>query len=398
MSRLRISGIVGIANHIRQALAAPLSAEHRATLAGRVERSLAEINAILTSNGARASDLPAPSRKAYEFLTGLDVRNLPLTTSETTSDNGHALTGASVRFPGLRTYLTRILDDAALGMVQGRFNSQATLQVIRNTTDRLNHIVARDKIAPAHLRPEPRQLLGWFRHFSNAPAFERYVAAVRLAQRVLPAPLAAHSRWRQPFLVHFRPSGMMYRIQVLSNATRMIFDTPMISFDEPTMRQLAQRMLGRRRSQEAMMLAMTSAPYQALLAELGAAAGVVEQTRGVAHDLAEVFDRVNREYFEGQMPRPGLVWSQALTGRKFGHYDFVHDRVCVSRTLDSPEVPAFVVEHVMHHELLHKKHGLRFQNERQHAHTPAFRQEERAFRQYVEADAYLKQLSAGWTT
>lgn len=395
MTRLRISGIVSIANQIRHALSVPLSMDQRQALAARVEQSLAQINAILADHGARAQDLPAPSQRAYEFLRGLDIRNLPLS-PESADGNGHALTGASVRFPGLRTFLTRVLDDIAASMVQGRFNLQATLQVIRNTADRLNHLVAREKIAPEHLRPEPRQLLGWFRYFSNEPAFGRYVDAVRLAQRVLPSPLAAHPRWRQPFIVHYRPSGLMYRIQLLRDGTRMIFDTPMLTFNETAMRHLAQRMLGSQRHQPAMMAAMMDDRYKAMLAELSAAGGAVEQVRGLTHDLAESFDRVNREYFNGQMPRPALAWSQALTGRKFGHYDFIHDRVCVSRTLDSPEVPAFVVDHVMHHELLHKKHGLRFHNQRQHAHTPEFRAEEHSFRQYPEADAFLKKISDGW--
>jgi hypothetical protein len=303
--------------------------------------------------------------------------------------------GETVRFPGLRSFLTRILDDLALSMAQGRFNFQATLKVIHNTAARLNHVVARDHIAPEQLRPEPRQLLGWFRYFSGAPALESYVEAVRRAQRVLPSPLAAHSRWHLPFLVHYRPSGLLYRIQVLGEGTRMIFDTPMITFEEATLRQLAERMLGRNRNQEAMMAAMLSPEYKKWLAELNIAAGAVERARGVTYDLGECFERVNTEYFAGQMPRPALTWSRALTGRKFGHYDFVHDRVCVSRTLDSPEVPQFVVDHVMHHELLHKKHGVRFHGQRQHAHTPEFRQEEHTFRQYHEADEFLKRLSEG---
>lgn len=402
MTGLRISGIVGIANQVRRVLSMPFTPGQRETLAQRVEHSLSQIDTLLARHGARAADLPPPSRRAYEFLRQLDVRSMPIPSAPGSaggdgdaSDDDDPRGGETVRFPGLRAYLTRILDDIALSMIQGRFNLPATLQVILNTATRLNHVVARDNIAPAHLRPEPRQLLGWFRHFSNEPALAGYAEAVRRAQRVLPSPLSAHTRWRQPFIVHYRPSGLLYRIQVLRDGTRMIFDTPMITFDEATMRQLAQRMLGRHRNQEAMMAAMTGAEYKGLLAELNTAGGVVEHARGLTYDLGESFNRVNAEYFAGQMPRPALSWSRALTGRKFGHYDFVHDHVCVSRTLDSPGVPGFVVDHVMHHELLHKKHGLRFHGQRQHAHTPEFRREEHSFRQYREADEFLKRLSEG---
>jgi hypothetical protein len=48
----------------------------------------------------------------------------------------------------------------------------------------------------------------------------------------------------------------------------------------------------------------------------------------------------------------------------------------------------------MHHELLHKKHGLRWERGRSHAHTGEFRREERMFEKYHEADQYLHALVA----
>ena len=61
----------------------------------------------------------------------------------------------------------------------------------------------------------------------------------------------------------------------------------------------------------------------------------------------------------------------------FGHYEFVGDSIVVSSVLDDEDVPAFVVDFIMFHELLHKKHGLRWRAGRAMAHTPAFRQDER---------------------
>jgi hypothetical protein len=185
---------------------------------------------------------------------------------------------------------------------------------------------------------------------------------------------------------------MLFSIHPQKRFTRVVLDTPMMTFDEAMLRKLAERMLKQSRHQEEMMAAMTSEPYQQMRADLEAIAGISEQTRGSAYDLSDVFERVNGEYFDGAIPRPRLAWSRTLTGRKFGHYDFVHDQVCISSTLDSPSVPPFVIEHVMHHELLHKKLGLRFHGDRQHAHTPEFREEERRFARYDEADEYLKKI------
>ena len=87
-----------------------------------------------------------------------------------------------------------------------------------------------------------------------------------------------------------------------------------------------------------------------------------------------------------------LHWNRTFTRCTFGHYDFVHDRLWVSTTLDRPDVPDYVLDHVMHHELLHKKHGFRWRSGQQHTHIPEFRREERRFKHYHEANRFLDKL------
>ena len=94
-----------------------------------------------------------------------------------------------------------------------------------------------------------------------------------------------------------------------------------------------------------------------------------------------------------QSARPRLTWSRVLTGRKFGHYDSIHDTVMVSDSLDNQEVPEYVVDYVVYRELLHKKHGARWSNGRRYVHTPEFNREERLFRRYTEAEAVLSKLA-----
>jgi hypothetical protein len=132
---------------------------------------------------------------------------------------------------------------------------------------------------------------------------------------------------------------------------------------------------------------------QTIAAELEALGGIVEQTRGAFHDLSESFDRVNACYFAGSMPRPRLTWSRSFTGRKFGHYEWIGDTIMLSRTMDSAGVPAFVVDFVMYHELLHKRHGLRWSNGRRYAHTPEFYADERKFERHADAEAELDKLA-----
>jgi predicted metal-dependent hydrolase len=93
------------------------------------------------------------------------------------------------------------------------------------------------------------------------------------------------------------------------------------------------------------------------------------------------------------MPRPKLTWSRKLTRRKYGHYDFLRDTVMVSRSLDQPEVPAFVVDYIVYHELLHKKLGLKWTNGRKGAHTPEFHREMKTFTHYHQSESILKSLT-----
>ena len=84
-----------------------------------------------------------------------------------------------------------------------------------------------------------------------------------------------------------------------------------------------------------------------------------------------------------------------FTGRKFGHYDRIRDVVMISSSLDRAEVPEYVLDSVMYHELLHKKLGIGWRNGRMAAHTPEFRSLDRDFRRYNEADSFLKRLARG---
>jgi SprT-like family len=115
--------------------------------------------------------------------------------------------------------------------------------------------------------------------------------------------------------------------------------------------------------------------------------------KGCAYDLEEIFERVNRQYFKGKIAKPQLAWSKILTRRKFGHYEPARDRIVISLTLDNDQVPACTVEFVMYHEMLHILHGETWLNGRRMVHTPAFRQDERQFKDYRFAEAELAQLA-----
>lgn len=117
---------------------------------------------------------------------------------------------------------------------------------------------------------------------------------------------------------------------------------------------------------------------------------VVTSSKGAVYDLDEIFDAVNRQYFAGSIPRPVLTWSARKTYRILGHHDATHDHVAISRSLDSTNVPRYIVEYVVFHEMLHIAHPTKHINGRRYNHTPAFRRDERKFAQYDDAEAWIE--------
>jgi hypothetical protein len=116
---------------------------------------------------------------------------------------------------------------------------------------------------------------------------------------------------------------------------------------------------------------------------------------GVVYDLGELFDSVNRSCFRGELTPPRLLWSERVPSVEFGTYEPATDTVRLSRRLDSAAVPRFVLEHVLHHELLHRVLGGEARGGRRVYHSARFRREERRFPRYLEAEAFLRRMAVG---
>ncbi|HEY0077176.1 MAG TPA: SprT-like domain-containing protein [Pyrinomonadaceae bacterium] len=116
---------------------------------------------------------------------------------------------------------------------------------------------------------------------------------------------------------------------------------------------------------------------------------MVSSPRGRFYDLERIFRRLNRLYFDDKLQQPTLTWSQRRTRTILGHHDEVHDTIVVSKTLDARDVPDWLVEFILYHEMLHMKHPARLINGRRYYHTKAFRNEEQRFPFYRQAQDWL---------
>ncbi len=114
--------------------------------------------------------------------------------------------------------------------------------------------------------------------------------------------------------------------------------------------------------------------------------------RGQVHDLDALFAELNARFFAAELRKPALGWSRGESRQMLGHYDSAHDAIVISRVFDQPNVPRYLLEYVLYHEMLHVKYPTEMRRQRRCVHTPAFKAEERLFPRYEEANRVLKNL------
>jgi hypothetical protein len=117
---------------------------------------------------------------------------------------------------------------------------------------------------------------------------------------------------------------------------------------------------------------------------------VVTTAAGAVYDLDEIFARLNAQYFRGAIAKPVLTWSAKKTYRILGHHDANHGHIAISRSLDRREVPLYVVEYVLFHEMLHIHHPTKYVNGRRYNHTAAFKRDEAKFAYFNEAEKWIE--------
>ncbi len=360
----------------------------------QIRHVIDEVERICREHGARPDDLPAPSRNAYNALKNIDLDNLPV-----------AATGAAtprVSGPVGVKNVVRIHDDyvtrfwiLAPELLASREKRDELRKEMAGHVAAIEQICARKNVTPARLTRPAQQVYCWLKFLGDDENFCTHLRTLASGRQLLRK--IAPRGTPLPFEIHLQNMRFIYRVKNYRDAIVLQCNEGLIAAEEAVWREVLGAVLqGKRRGSRLTALDefLHSEEFSEVLYELESAIEPpAAHTRGEVHDLAESFERVNRRYFHGKMERPRLHWNRALTVGKMGHYHYVHDTVMLSLTLDQPEVPSFVVDYVMYHELLHKKHGVRRINGRRYAHTPEFRMEERRFEQYHAAVGFLNLLS-----
>src|SRR5215831_16595054 len=388
---MRIDGLVKFFNHFRSHLQAGLTPDEVEPFKQQVKKIVHDVEEICRRHGAGIDRLPPPSRRAYMFLRDLDLDNLPLCDAGEPAASKTGFTIKNVVKTGeyFADRLWQRLDSLlAEPPSRGRLISEMAAQA-----ESIEQICAQHGQTPAALESPSRRVYCWLKFLTSGDQLAAHLESLQRAREI-----AVRPPWpiEKPLLLHLVSLNTLWRRRDYRNATLLKVHIGFQNGDRQVWRSLLQCALGQPTSanERTYREFADSEEFNESLYELESfAAPPPPLARGRAHDLNEIFARVNAAYFGGLMPRPTLAWNRTLTARKFGHYQPGRDTVMISVTLDAPDVPDYVVDFVMYHELLHKKHGSMNVNGRRLAHSPAFRAEERRFAEYHEAERLIHELA-----
>jgi hypothetical protein len=112
--------------------------------------------------------------------------------------------------------------------------------------------------------------------------------------------------------------------------------------------------------------------------------------RGKHYNLDEIFADLNQRFFEGKLPRTKTGWSLRPSRTILGHHDPSHGTITISRVLDNPRAPRFLVEYLVFHEMLHIRFPVERNHHRRVIHSREFREAEKQFPEYSQARRLLR--------
>ncbi|HRS95742.1 MAG TPA: hypothetical protein P5179_10770 [Candidatus Latescibacteria bacterium] len=394
MPSLRIRGLVRAVRYVETRMRGRLTLKDADRLAHYVRSVVAEVRAICQNYGTSPEALPRPSREAFAFLNGLDAAHLDRAKPCRVAISTPVRISSVVRLTGA------VLTDLGSGTEDESsecFVERCHARVLAAAGE-IEALCRARGVDPREMAVRSRRAYGLLRYLSNVQTTRAYVRTAANLKRICgelrrregadsSAPVVTlddHSHIYRcgrgkdaPLVLHLSPAFIGAPEEVLESVARLAFG------------------IGAASDKKAVHTFIHGPGALAIIQEIAELTSGPSETRGAVYDLREVCERVRNRYFDDPPDPPSsLAWTDSLTYRMFGLYSSVRDRITISRSLDSPKVPGYVIDYVMFHELLHKKHGIGWASKQRTMHTSRFRREEHAFPRFKAAQEFLNRLSS----
>ncbi len=119
----------------------------------------------------------------------------------------------------------------------------------------------------------------------------------------------------------------------------------------------------------------------------------IDSGPGRCYDLNEILAALSHRYFGGNsLLVPRILWSRGRSRKRLGYYRESVHTIVISRALDHPRIPRYVVEYVVYHEMLHARIPVQIRGSRRMVHTSEFKRQEAFFEHQEKAEAFLRNI------
>lgn len=119
------------------------------------------------------------------------------------------------------------------------------------------------------------------------------------------------------------------------------------------------------------------------------------ETKGDFYDLSELYDSLNKEYFDNRLPLL-ITWFGKSNRRPksrivFGLYHDPLRLIKINKILDNPRFPKYLVSYVIYHEMLHHVCPAYVdETGYKHIHSKEFKKREKLFADFEKAEEWIK--------
>lgn len=398
---VRIKGLVALMNDVRERMSAGIPPERAEDFRAMVTDGVRTVEAICRKNHITPDALPAPSRRAYAYLKGLDLKHLPPpAASAPATPKTVRITNIVAACNHYHTTFAKLASHAsAPAWTVAHLDVKRLAAELVAEVEGIAALCHEQDGTPADLPTQSRRGYQWMAFLADPENLAAHLTTLTEAYRTAKTgaaqkPLSLAQR-KLPLHIEFYATSHLYRSRIEADGITITANEGFIGAPHPVIKALiytALRHPEKKHAAQVKAYGATDAFEEIVLSLEMMTADLSVNTQGQHYDLAAVFDRVNTAYFNRTLSPPRLTWNRTLTHRKFGHYQFNTDTVMLSLSLDAAAVPPYVVDFVMYHELLHKSLGVKLVNGRRYAHTAEFRDAEHRFVQYDKAKAFLSKL------
>jgi hypothetical protein len=403
-SPVRILGLVKLMNSIRRQLASGVSPNQKNEMVTLVNSALTQVDTICRQYNIRPDHLPKPSSLAYQFLQSIDFNNLPVNQTVQISTTGIRVSGVVNACRGIQVMMLSLAENICKNNKGLTVNSPEIIQInilIRDQVTQIEKVIQKKGSSISNLPAASLHVYQWLKYlekprnlFKHINSLSTFLGEFNIFRTHYKSP-----NNKSPSLsikIQFFNISALYKIKYLKDHSDLTLHEGFIGASSSVYQALMKSIFSGKSNQSAAAIkayAISSEFRRIALDMTNTVPPDKASAQGKCYNLYSVFERVNNEYFFGNLSAPRLTWNKRLTRRKFGHFVPACDTIMISISLDDPAVPTYVIEYVMYHELLHYQLGLRVSKSKVYSHTAKFHSSERQYKNFKEAQDFLNSLA-----